>query len=104
MVVADLYAAGYGSSTPASGSSSSYPAHTSAPSSSYSAPPSQYTAAPSDYQSQTVGMPYSSYMNGGYKSMNCGYGYSKESDGSCQTQSWYTDNNYGCMETIIINQ
>ena len=33
-------------------------------------------------------MPYSSFMSGGYKSMNCGYGYTKGSDGSCQQMSW----------------
>ncbi|KAJ2980261.1 hypothetical protein NUW54_g11029 [Trametes sanguinea] len=46
-------------------------------------------------------MPYSSFMSGGYKSMNCGYGYSKQSDGSCKAMSWYTTE--GCYETIIIN-
>jgi hypothetical protein len=52
----------------------------------YQPPASQVTQAPSsDY---TQAMPYSSYMSGGYKSLNCGYGYSKQSDGSCKPESW----------------
>lgn len=77
-----------------SDTSSSYsgapPAVTSTPSysnnqyGSYSAPPAQYTPPP-----QTAEMPYSAFMAGGYKSMDCGYGYQKGSDGSCtSTQSW----------------
>ena len=49
----------------------------------YSAP----TAAPSASSFYDV-MPYDSYMSGGYKSLDCGYGYYKGSDGSCQTESW----------------
>lgn len=48
-----------------------------------SAPPSQYTPPPD--------MSYSSFMAGGYKSMSCGYGYSKASDGSCQSESWVSE-------------
>jgi hypothetical protein len=33
-------------------------------------------------------MPYQSYQSGGYKSLECGYGYSKQNDGSCQPESW----------------
>lgn len=72
-----------------SDTSSSYsgapPAVTSTPSyGSYSTPPAQYTPPP-----QTQEMPYSAFMAGGYKSMDCGYGYQKGSDGSCtSTQSW----------------
>ena len=55
----------------------------------YQAPPSQYTQPPSsssaDFYQQ---MPYSSYQNGGYKSLSCGYGYTKDSDGSCKPESW----------------
>lgn len=49
-----------------------------------SPPPAQYTPPP-----QTEAMPYQSFMNGGYMSMGCGYGYQKGSDGSCtSTESW----------------
>jgi hypothetical protein len=51
----------------------------------------QYTSAPAQYTPppQTEAMPYSSFMSGGYKSMDCGYGYTKGSDGSCMsTESW----------------
>jgi hypothetical protein len=33
-------------------------------------------------------MPYESYKNGGYKSLACGYGYTKSADGHCQPESW----------------
>lgn len=52
-----------------------------------SAPASQYTQPPATDGGYS-NMPYSSFMSGGYKSMNCGYGYSKGSDGSCQAMSW----------------
>lgn len=51
----------------------------------------QYTSAPPQYTPppQSEAMPYSSFMSGGYKSMDCGYGYTKGSDGSCMsTESW----------------
>lgn len=67
--------------TPASGSSGY----------GYQAPASQQTQAPSSSDSSNgfyATMPYSSYMSGGYKSLSCGYGYSKSSDGSCQAESW----------------
>ena len=52
----------------------------------YTPPPS---AAPSSESSNayTSAMPYSSFMSGGYKSLNCGYGYSKDSNGACQPES-----------------
>ena len=56
-------------------------------SSSYSAPASTYTQPPATDGGYSD-MPYSSFMSGGYKSMNCGYGYSKGSDGSCKAMSW----------------
>lgn len=52
-----------------------------------SAPASQYTQPPATDGGQSA-MPYSSFMSGGYSSMNCGYGYSKGSDGSCKQMSW----------------
>ena len=90
----------YSGSPPAVTASPSYdsspPSYTSSPSynqnspppynqyGSYSAPPAMYTAPP-----QTMDMPYSSFMSGGYKSMGCGYGYQKGYDGSCtSTESW----------------
>lgn len=51
------------------------------------APPSQPTAAPS-YSNFYDYMPYTAYQSGGYKSLDCGYGYSKQSDGSCSPESW----------------
>jgi hypothetical protein len=62
-------------------------------SSASSAPPSynQYTSAPAQYTPPPMSeaMPYASFMNGGYQSMSCGYGYVKGSDGSCTSQeSW----------------
>ncbi len=62
-------------------------------SSASSSPPSynQYTSAPAQYTPppQSEAMPYESFMNGGYQSMSCGYGYVKGSDGSCNSkESW----------------
>jgi hypothetical protein len=51
----------------------------------------QYTSASPQYTPppQNEAMPYSSFMNGGYHSMDCGYGYVKGSDGSCSSkESW----------------
>lgn len=58
------------------------PAYTAASSS--SAPPSYYTQPPAAYQQ----MSYSSFVSGGYKTMDCGYGYQKMKDGSCNPQTW----------------
>ena len=87
-----------------------------------SAAPSQQTAPPSSSVDFYSVMPYSSYQAGGYKSLDCGYGYKKQSDGSCGKESWvsiefydirnkfinriaacrqYTNN--GCYATTIIN-
>jgi hypothetical protein len=72
------------------GSSSSSPAYNQYGSSSSaynqytSAAAAQYTPPP-----QSEAMPYESFMSGGYKSMDCGYGYVKGSDGSCMSkESW----------------
>ena len=51
----------------------------------------QYTSAPAQYTPppHSSAMPYESFMSGGYKSMDCGYGYVKGSDGSCMSkESW----------------
>jgi hypothetical protein len=70
----------YGSS-----SSPSYNQYTSSPSyNQYTSAAPQYTPPP-----QSEAMPYESFTNGGYQSMDCGYGYVKGSDGSCtSTESW----------------
>lgn len=47
-------------------------------------------------------MPYPSFQAGGYKQLDCGYGYAKQGDGSCKPESWYTDS--GCYGTTIIIQ
>lgn len=53
------------------------------------APPSpEPTTAPSSNGDFYQQMPYESYKNGGYQSLNCGYGYKKSSDGRCQPESW----------------
>lgn len=50
---------------------------------------STLTAAPSatatNFYEQ---MPYSAYMAGGYKQLDCGYGWKKAEDGSCKQESW----------------
>jgi hypothetical protein len=84
-------------SPPAATSSSGYSASSSPAqynqygSSSSSPSYNQYTSAPAQYTPppQSEAMPYSSFMNGGYSSMDCGYGYYKGSDGSCNSkESW----------------
>ena len=110
------YSAVYGSAPPAymtaaatsaaassGGYNAAMPAYTDAPSASYAAPASVYTPPPASSSSYDVysAMPYSSFMAGGYKSMNCGYGYQKMDDGSCSAMSWWQTQ--GCYETIIIN-
>lgn len=67
------------SSADASSSGYAPPAYSSG--TTLSAPPSQYTPPPDESY-------YSSFVAGGYQTMDCGYGYSKASDGSCQSQSW----------------
>jgi hypothetical protein len=49
-------------------------------------------------------MPYSVMTGGGYKSLDCGYGYLKGSDGGCTPESWYSYTNNGCyaQTTVII--
>jgi hypothetical protein len=56
-------------------------------SSSSSASSSTITAAPSSSSAYDQGY-YTSFMNGGYSSMDCGYGYQKDSKGACTQQSW----------------
>ncbi|KAF8346950.1 hypothetical protein F5887DRAFT_958598 [Amanita rubescens] len=81
----------------ADGSSSSVPVPTITPSP--TADPSSSPAPSNFYQA----MPYAAYQNGGYKSLQCGYGYAKQSDGSCSPESWYSPQSYGCYGTTIIN-
>jgi hypothetical protein len=79
------------------------------PAAAYSAPPA-VTSAPAAYSpppydgSQQQGyqppapeqqgshytdvMPYQSMVSGGYKSLDCGYGWKKGGDGSCQQEPW----------------
>ena len=66
--------------------SSVLPLETGTPS--YGAPPSQYTPPPSESSYPYQQMPYSSFTNGGYSQMDCGYGYKKGSDGKCDPESW----------------
>lgn len=81
--------AAYGSSSasPASSYGGSSAQYTGSASPSYSANPSQYTAPPA-WSSSMGPSYYTQFTGGGYSSMNCGYGYSKGSDGKCQVESW----------------
>ena len=72
--------------TPSSGDN--HAAASDMPSSSSSAAPSEYTEPPHATDGGASDMPYSSFTEGGYKSMYCGYGHTKASDGSCQAMSW----------------
>lgn len=80
--------------------------------------PTAYTpSAPSPSNFYNV-MPYSAYQSGGYKSLQCGYGYAKQSDGSCSPESWvrregtcndfgltwsqYPPQSYGCYATTVV--
>jgi len=86
------------------------------------AAPSQQTAPPSSSVDFYSIMPYSSYQAGGYKSLDCGYGYKRQSDGRCGKESWVSSGfndipdhlfnrfadcrqftNEGCYATTIIN-
>lgn len=66
-------------------------------------------------------LPYSTFMSGGYKQLNCGYGYKKNDDGHCKPESWVSGTQYwrhffsqplqwnnqaegGCYETTIIKK
>ena len=73
-------------SYPGSNSYSAPPVETGSPS--YSAPPSQYTPPPAESSGSYEPMPYSSFTNGGYSQMDCGYGYQKGYDGKCTPESW----------------
>ena len=69
--------------------SSMLPVQTGSPA--YGSPPSQYTPPPSPPSESSYPyqqMPYSSFTNGGYSQMDCGYGYQKGSNGKCTPQSW----------------
>ena len=55
------------------------------------APPSRHTAPPAPGQDFYQYMPYNSWSNGGYKQLQCGYGYQKQSDGTCGALAWVSD-------------
>ena len=81
-------AAGYAAASSSGGYAPPQASYTPPPSATYGAASSVVTPPPSssaDFYSQ---MPYSSFMAGGYQSLECGYGYQKGSDGSCQKMSW----------------
>lgn len=69
----------YGASAPAQYTGAATPVY---------AAPSQYTPAPSATPNIYDQLPYSSFLAGGYQSLDCGYGYTKAADGSCQALSW----------------
>ena len=66
-----------------------------------SADSSVYTQPPATDGGASM-MPYSSFMSGGYKSMNCGYGYTKGSDGSCQQMSWVSSKFFDALFRALI--
>lgn len=74
---------------------SSVPAPTITPS-----PTANPTSSPTPSNFYQV-MPYSAYQSGGYSSLQCGYGYAKQSDGSCSPESWVrfeaTSNDFGLI-------
>jgi hypothetical protein len=70
----------YGSSAPAQATDSA--------SATYGASSAEYTSPPSSSYDIYSMMPYDSMTAGGYSSLDCGYGYSKAYDGSCQSMSW----------------
>jgi hypothetical protein len=47
-------------------------------------------------------MPYSQYKDGGYKKLECGYGWKKDSNDACTKEKWYTPETEGCYATTII--
>lgn len=55
------------------------------------APPAQYTAPPAPGQDFYQYMPYDSWSGGGYKQLQCGYGYQKQADGLCVPYAWVSD-------------
>ena len=68
--------------------SAGYSAATAAPAGTYTAAASAVTAPPASSMDFYSMMPYSSFTAGGYSSLECGYGYQKSSDGSCNPMSW----------------
>ena len=83
--------ASYSTNAPPAATSASPGQYNQYGSSSSSPSSNQYTSAPPQYTPPPMSeaMPYSQFMNGGYSSMDCGYGYSKGSDGSCNSkESW----------------
>jgi uncharacterized protein YifE (UPF0438 family) len=62
--------------------------------------PSTMTWGPNEGPYQA--MPYSWYQQQGKMQLECGYGWKKDSSGTCQKESWYQYE--GCYETIIINK
>jgi hypothetical protein len=80
-------------------SSSSLPVETGSPA--YGAPPSQYTPPPAQSSTVYEHLPYSSFVDGGYSQMDCGYGYKKGSDGKCTPEDWW-NNSWGCYQTTVI--
>ena len=77
-------------------------------------PPSSPKAAspaptsPPQYPSENYAsyMPYNQMTNGGYMSLDCGYGYIKDSSGKCTMESWYSysgnQNECYAQTTVII--
>ncbi|KAF9779049.1 hypothetical protein BJ322DRAFT_1113712 [Thelephora terrestris] len=99
---------GYGNPAPSypgysgSGMSSMLPMETGSPA--YGAPPSQYTPPPSQSSYPSQQMPYSSFTNGGYSQMDCGYGYQKGSDGMCSPESWWGNSNIAPPYTMTVTE
>jgi hypothetical protein len=69
--------------TPSAMTASSVPAQPSG-----GAAAAQYTAPPAPGQDFYQYMSYNSMTSGGYKQLQCGYGYQKQADGTCAPLSW----------------
>lgn len=81
-------------SYPGSSLTSMLPVETGSPA--YGAPPSQSTPPPSESSNPYQQMPYSSFTDGGYSQMDCGYGYKKGSNGKCTPENWV------CSSRILV--
>lgn len=73
---------------PAATPTTSTAAASSAPAQPNSGAAAQYTVPPAPGQDFYQYMPYNNMTSGGYKQLQCGYGYQKQADGSCVPFSW----------------
>lgn len=82
-----IYPSASSGASPSYGSSSAL--YTGQPSATYQSSAPQYTPPPTLAASQSAYYPQ--FTGGGYSSMDCGYGYAKDSSGKCTALSWVWD-------------